>query len=81
MAPFADKWRAFGWAVQEMDGHDLGAMASALSAAPCEPGRPSAVIARTVKGKGVSFMEDDLEWHYRPPTGDDLRRALAEVGV
>jgi len=80
MAPFADKWRAFGWAVREIDGHDLGAMASALSAAPFEPGRPSAVIARTLKGKGVSFMEDDLEWHYRPPTDDDLRRALAEVG-
>ena len=80
MAPFADKWRAFGWAVREIDGHDLGAMASALSAAPFESGRPSAVIARTVKGKGVSFMEDDLEWHYRPPTDDDLRRALAEVG-
>ena len=80
MAPFADKWRAFGWAVREIDGHDLGALESALSVAPFEPGRPSAVIARTVKGKGVSFMEDDLEWHYRPPTDDDLRRALAEVG-
>lgn len=80
MAPFADKWRAFGWAVREIDGHDLGAMASLLATAPFEPGRPSAVIARTVKGKGISFMEDDLEWHYRPPTDDDLRRALAEVG-
>jgi len=80
MAPFADKWRAFGWAVREIDGHDLGAIASTLSEAPFEPGRPSAVIARTVKGKGVSFMENDLEWHYRPPTDDDLGRALAELG-
>jgi len=80
MAPFADTWLAFGWAVREIDGHDLRALASALSSVPFEPGHPSAVIARTVKGKGVSFMEDDLEWHYRPPTDDDLRRALAEVG-
>jgi transketolase len=78
--PLAEKWRAFGWAVKEIDGHDIGAMVPVLSAAPFEPGRPSAIIARTVKGKGVSFMEGDLEWHYRPPNDDDLRRALAEVG-
>jgi transketolase len=80
MDPFAEKWRAFGWSVKEIDGHDLAAAAAVLSEAPFEPGRPSAVIARTVKGKGVSFMENDLEWHYRPPNDDDLRRALAEIG-
>jgi len=80
MNPFAEKWRAFGWSVKEIDGNDLAAVASVLSALPFEPGRPSAVIARTVKGKGVSFMENDLEWHYRPPTEDDLRRALREIG-
>ena len=80
MNPFAEKWRAFGWSVKEIDGNDLAAVASVLSALPFEPGRPSAVIARTVKGKGVSFMENDLEWHYRPPNEDDLRRALREIG-
>ncbi len=80
MDPLAGKWRAFGWTVREIDGHDVGAIQSALSAVPLERGRPSAVIARTTKGKGVSFMENDLEWHYRPPNDEDLRRALREVG-
>jgi len=79
MDPFAEKWRAFGWCVREIDGHDIEAVVSVLAAVPFEPGRPSAVIARTVKGKGVSFMENDLEWHYRPPNDDDLRRALLEI--
>jgi transketolase len=79
MDPLAEKWRAFGWSVREIDGHDIEALTSVLGAAPFEPGRPSAVIARTVKGKGVSFMENDLEWHYRPPNDDDLRRALLEI--
>ena len=80
MDPLASKWRTFGWAVKEIDGHDAGEIASVLSAVPFELGRPSAVIARTTKGKGVSFMENDLEWHYRPPNDEDLRRALHEVG-
>lgn len=79
MEPFAEKWRAFGWSVQEIDGHDVGALASVLASVPFEPGRPSAIIARTVKGKGVSFMENDLEWHYRPPNDHDLQRALLEI--
>jgi transketolase len=79
MEPLAEKWRAFGWSVREMDGHDVEALASALTAVPFEPGRPSAIIARTVKGKGVSFMENDLEWHYRPPNDQDLKRALLEI--
>ena len=79
MEPLADKWRAFGWSVQEIDGHDVEALMAALAAVPFEPGRPSAIIARTVKGKGVSFMENDLEWHYRPPNDQDLRRALLEI--
>lgn len=81
LAPLADKWRAFGWGTREIDGHDLGAIVAALDALPFEPGRPSAIVAHTVKGKGVSFMEDDLEWHYRPPNDADLARALAELGV
>jgi len=79
MEPFAEKWRAFGWSVREIDGHDLDHLASVLNAVPFEPGRPSAIIARTVKGKGVSFMENDLEWHYRPPNDQDLERALLEI--
>jgi transketolase len=79
MDPFAEKWRSFGWSVREIDGHDVAAVAAFLAETPFEPGRPSAIIARTVKGKGVSFMENDLEWHYRPPNDDDLRRALLEI--
>ena len=79
MEPLAEKWRAFGWSVQQIDGHDMQALATALAAVPFEPGRPSAILARTVKGKGVSFMENDLEWHYRPPNDQDLQRALLEI--
>jgi transketolase len=80
LAPLADKWRAFGFATREVDGHDLNAVCDALQAAPQVRGRPTALIAHTVKGKGISFMEDDLEWHYRPPNAEDLRRALNELG-
>lgn len=79
LEPFSTKWRAFGWGVADIDGHDLPAIVSTLAGVPLEPGRPTAVIAHTTKGKGVSFMEDDLEWHYRPPNKDDLERALAEI--
>lgn len=79
LAPLADKWRAFGWGTREIDGHDLAAIVAALDALPYEADRPSAIVAHTVKGKGVSFMEDDLEWHYRPPNDADLTRALAEI--
>jgi transketolase len=80
LAPLAEKWRAFGWSTREVQGHDMGELVTALDALPWERGRPSALIAHTVKGKGVSFMENDLEWHYRPPSADDLRRALLELG-
>ena len=79
LEPFAAKWEAFGWSTAEIDGHDLDAVTTALGAAPLRPGRPSAFIAHTVKGKGVSFMENDLEWHYKTPTRDQLERALAEI--
>lgn len=79
LAPLAEKWRAFGWATREVDGHDLGALVEVLEAAPLTPDRPTAIVAHTVKGKGVSFMEDDLEWHYRPPSAEDLARALREL--
>lgn len=79
LAPLADKWRAARWAVREIDGHDLGQIHGALSNMPAEPGRPTVVIAHTVKGKGVSFMENRLLWHYRSPTRDELSAALQEI--
>ncbi len=79
LAPLAEKWRAFGWATREVDGHDMNSLVEALESVPFTRGRPGVVVAHTVKGKGVSFMEDDLEWHYRPPSAEDLRRALAEL--
>jgi transketolase len=77
--PFADKWRAFGWHVEEIDGHDTDALERSLSAAPSQSEQPSVVIAHTVKGKGVSFMENRLEWHYRSPSDELLAQAIAEV--
>lgn len=79
LEPLADKWRAFRWAVQEIDGHDVMAVESALASVPFEEGRPSCIIAHTVKGKGVSFMEDRLLWHYRTPQGDEFDAALREL--
>jgi transketolase len=80
LEPFAAKWRAFGWAVREVNGHDLGQVHDTLAGLPFEPGRPSVLIAHTVKGRGVSFMEDKLEWHYRSPDAGQLDRALVELG-
>jgi transketolase len=79
LEPFADKWRAFGWAVREIDGHNLEETEAVLCSLPFEPGRPSCVIAHTVKGKGVSFMENKLLWHYRIPQGEEYEAALAEL--
>ena len=72
--------RSFGWSVIEVDGHDHGLLRYHLRALPRQPGRPTVVIAHTVKGKGVSFMENQLLWHYRPPDASELARALAELG-
>jgi transketolase len=77
--PLAAKWRSFGWAVREIDGHQFAEIEGAVSRVPLEPGRPSCVVAHTVKGKGVSFMEHDVLWHYRAPDDDELVRALAEI--
>jgi transketolase len=79
LAPLADKWRAFGWETREIDGHDLPRLVTVLDTLPFHPGRPSAIVAHTVKGKGVSFMEDDPEWHYKPPNDDHLAQAIAEI--
>lgn len=79
--PLADKWRAFGWNAIEVDGHDMTALLNALQQHPAKDGRPTAIIAHTVKGKGVSFMEDDNNWHYRIPTADEVIKARQELGV
>jgi transketolase len=80
LEPLADKWRAFGWSVREIDGHNLEQIEDSLSLIPAEPGKPTCILAHTVKGKGVSFMEDKLLWHYRTPDPDEMARALAELG-
>ena len=79
LEPFADKWRAFGWAVREVDGHDINALEAACRAIPFESEKPSCIIAHTVKGKGVSFMEDQLLWHYRTPIGEEFDNAMNEL--
>jgi|GEM_PF-79922 len=79
LEPFPDKWRAFGWHVEELDGHDHAQLRKTLSSTPRAPGKPTLVIARTVKGKGVRFMEDQMLWHYRSPNEAELVRALAEL--
>jgi transketolase len=77
--PLGDKLRAFGWAVREVDGHDHAALAEALSAARWQQGKPQLLVAHTVKGKGVAYMEGKVEWHYRSPTPELLAEALAAL--
>ncbi len=80
MEPMADKWTSFGWEAADVDGHDAGALADLLSAEPTSL-RPRAIIARTTKGKGVSYMEDDNNWQYRIPPLEEVERACAELGT
>lgn len=75
----ADKVAAFGWSVREVDGHDVAALRNVLRAVPFESGRPSMVIAHTVKGKGVRFMENDARWHHGVPTEEQYEQAIAEL--
>lgn len=80
LGDLAAKWRAFGWHVQEVDGHDIPGLVAAFEAAIGERGRPSVIVARTVIGKGVSFMEGDYRWHHGAPTPEQYRQALHELG-
>jgi transketolase len=77
--PLADKACAFGWAVREVDGHDHAALTDLLGTTPWEPGKPSFLIAHTTKGKGVSFMENNVAWHYKSPSAEQLAQALEEI--
>lgn len=79
LEPLAAKWRAFGWSVREVDGHDHSALLAAFAATPFEVGRPSCIIAHTHKGCGVSFMQDRAEWHHRIPDDQQLAQALREL--
>lgn len=78
--PVVDKWRAFGWQVIELNGHDFPSIIEALEAARTIKGKPTALIAHTTKGKGVSFMEGKVKYHGTAPTNEELEKALAELG-
>jgi transketolase len=76
----ADRWRAFGWHVMEMDGHDIPEILTTLEAAKHVEGAPVAVVAHTIKGKGVSYMENNYEWHSKVPTDEEFATAMQELG-
>lgn len=77
--PVADKWRAFGWHVIEIDGHNMAEVVAALETSRSVRGKPTMIIAQTIKGKGVSFMENNPLWHGRAPNTDEARQALREI--
>ena len=79
IAPLEDKWRAFGWGVRLVDGHDLGQFLDAIREAEAEAAKPQVIIADTVKGKGISFIENSVPWHSHPIDDEQLRLALQEL--
>ena len=79
LAPLDEKFEAFGFAVRRCDGNDLGELLRTLEAVPFRPGKPSVVLAKTKKGKGVSFMENVAKWHHGVPNDDEFNRAIAEL--
>ncbi len=79
LEPLHDKWTSFGWETRRIDGHDFTALVEAMG--PSTTGKPVAIVADTVKGKGVSFMEDRVEWHHKVPTEDQVRTALEELSA
>jgi transketolase len=78
-ASLEDKYTSFGWSVREVDGHDLGELNAAFDQSPWEGGKPSLVIARTIKGRGASFMENDAAWHHKALTREELEHAIDEL--
>jgi transketolase len=81
LAPMVERWRAFGWTADEVDGHDVAALATALGAPTADDGPPRVFVACTTFGKGVSYMEGQLKWHYSPMSDDEYRQALSELGA
>jgi len=79
LEPFNEKWKAFGWATVEVDGHNLSEVRNVLARIPFEIGKPSCLIADTVKGKGISFMENQLAWHYKSVNEEQLKLAIREL--
>jgi transketolase len=79
LEPFADKWKAFGWEVKDIDGHNLTDIYDALLQTETSARKPLCVIANTIKGKGVSFMEDNIVWHYRSPQNQEFDDAIKEI--
>lgn len=79
LEPLEQKWAAFGWEVVSIDGNDMDELVKTLEAVPAAPGKPTLVMANTVKGKGVSFAENSAKWHHHVPSDEDLHKALAEL--
>jgi len=79
LSPMGERWRAFGWDVHEIDGHDVGGISEAIAALNTRSGPPHVLLARTTFGRGVSYMENKIKWHYWPMSDDDYRIALAEL--
>ncbi|HEX4156646.1 MAG TPA: transketolase [Acidobacteriaceae bacterium] len=79
--PLAEKWRAFGFAVEEIDGHDTSALEAIFARVPLVTGKPTCIVANTIKGKGVSFAENQPQWHHGVPTAEELKQAAVELGV
>lgn len=81
LEPLADKFKSFGWATKEIDAHNHTEISETLNAVPFETGKPSMIIAHSTKGKGISFMENQLAWHYKSPNEEQLAQALEELKV
>lgn len=81
LSPLKEKWSAFGWQTYEIDGHSIDEILSVFSKIPESTGKPTAIIANTVKGRGLSFMEDDNNWHYRIPNAEEVMKAKLELGI
>jgi len=81
LEPLREKWETFGWDAHEIDGHNIREILNYLELLPNGSNKPVALIANTIKGKGVSFMEDDNNWHYRSPSEDEVAKAFKELGL
>jgi transketolase len=81
LEPLADKWRSFGWEVRSVDGHDISALRDALESVPWSEGKPGLALAHTIKGKGISYMENAALWHYRLPNAEEMKIACTELNI
>jgi transketolase len=80
-SPLREKYEAFGWSVKEIDGHDMESLVGAFDTAPWAEGRPNLIIARTIKGRGLSFMENDASWHHKTPSRHEYIDALRQLDL